>query len=69
MYFWIHIKFTKILGQFKQKNICWFIHEILFKIFFLHCNFYFIFNTLLNKLQNHLFIYNIWINFAKENVC
>jgi hypothetical protein len=26
-------------------------------------------NRLLNKWQNHLFIYNIWINFAKENVC
>jgi hypothetical protein len=30
MNFWIHIEFTKKLGQFKQKDICWFINEMLF---------------------------------------
>jgi hypothetical protein len=30
MQFKIHIEFIKILGQFKQIYICWFIHEMLF---------------------------------------
>jgi hypothetical protein len=30
MDFWVHIECTKILGQFNQKDICWFIHEMLF---------------------------------------
>jgi hypothetical protein len=30
MHFWNHIEFTKKLGQFKQKNVCWFTHEMLF---------------------------------------
>jgi len=34
MHFWIHIEITKILGQFKQKDIYWFIHEMLFEIVF-----------------------------------
>jgi len=34
MHFKIHIEFIKILGQFKQKDICWFIHKMLFKGFF-----------------------------------
>jgi hypothetical protein len=35
MHFWIHIEFTKNLGQFKQKKKSWFIHEILFWVHFL----------------------------------
>jgi len=35
MHFWIHIECPKILGQFKQKDICWFIHKMLFEVFFL----------------------------------
>jgi hypothetical protein len=30
MHFWIHIEVTNILGQFKQKDIFWFIYEMLF---------------------------------------
>jgi hypothetical protein len=30
MHFWIHIEFTKTLGQLKHKDIFWFIHEMLF---------------------------------------
>jgi len=30
MHSWIHIEFTKIVGQFKQKYICKFIHDMLF---------------------------------------
>jgi len=66
MHFWIYIEFTKILGQFKQKDIWWFIHEMLFKFFFFNMVIFFKnknnlldkvnLNTLLNKLQDHLFI-------------
>jgi hypothetical protein len=31
MHFWINIKFTKILGQFKQKDICRFINDMKFQ--------------------------------------
>jgi hypothetical protein len=34
MRFWIDIEFTKILGQFKQKYICKFIHDMLSQVFF-----------------------------------
>jgi hypothetical protein len=30
MHFWIHIEVTKILGEFTQKDICSFIHEMFF---------------------------------------
>jgi hypothetical protein len=30
MHFVVHIEFTKNLSQFKQKDIFWFIHEMLF---------------------------------------
>jgi hypothetical protein len=33
MHFLIDIEFTKILGQFKQKTICRFIHDMQFQIF------------------------------------
>jgi hypothetical protein len=59
MHLWIHIEFTKILGQFKQKKICWFIHD------FLIVN-YNILKKLLRKFHDHLFICSIWINFAKK---
>jgi hypothetical protein len=29
----VDIKFTKILGQFKQKDICRFIHDMQFQVF------------------------------------
>jgi hypothetical protein len=32
MHFKIHIEFAKILIRFKQKNICWFIYEMLFEV-------------------------------------
>jgi len=35
MHFKIYIEFTKKIGQFKQKDICWFIHEMLFEVIFL----------------------------------
>jgi hypothetical protein len=31
-------------------------------------NYNFFLNTLLNKLQDHVFICSIWINFEKENI-
>jgi hypothetical protein len=31
-----------ILGQFKQKDIYWFIHEMLFKVFFSTLNLFFV---------------------------
>jgi hypothetical protein len=34
MHFWIGIEFRNILGQFKQKNICRFIHDMKFQIIF-----------------------------------
>ncbi len=40
--FFIHIEFTKILGQFKQTKKCKFIHDIIFWMFFKHL----IFNSL-----------------------
>jgi hypothetical protein len=30
MHFLIQIEFTNILGKFRQKDVCWFIHEMLF---------------------------------------
>jgi len=75
MHFWIHIEFTKIVSKFKpQKNLqinySW--HDILsvFKTFYIYYLKFIIiyFNALLNKLQNHVFICSIWINFEKENV-
>jgi hypothetical protein len=33
MHFLIEFKFAKILGQFKQKNICRFIHDMQFQVF------------------------------------
>jgi hypothetical protein len=35
MNFWIHIQLTKVVGQFKQKEICKFIHDMLFKVVYL----------------------------------
>jgi hypothetical protein len=32
MHFLINIEFTKILSQFKQKDICKFIHDMQFQI-------------------------------------
>jgi hypothetical protein len=32
--FWIHIEFTKTLGQLKWKAIFWFIHEMLVYVVF-----------------------------------
>jgi len=34
MHFWIDIEFLMILGQFKQKEICRFIHDMQFQIIF-----------------------------------
>jgi len=34
MHFGINIKFTNILGQFKHKEICKFIHDMQFQVFF-----------------------------------
>jgi hypothetical protein len=34
MHLLIDIKFTKILVQFKQKDICKFIHDMQFQVFF-----------------------------------
>jgi hypothetical protein len=65
MHFWIDIKFTKILGQFKRKKIFRPIHDMQFQVIFYPLNFYLFFNTLLNKLQD-LFICNIWINLKKK---
>jgi hypothetical protein len=39
MHFGIDIELTKILGQFKQKNICKFIHDMQFQFFFFKFNF------------------------------
>jgi hypothetical protein len=41
MHFLIDIKFTKILGQFKQKYTCKFIHDIQFQVIFLNLKFNF----------------------------
>jgi hypothetical protein len=47
MHFWIDIEVTKILGQFKQKNICKLIHDMQFQACFnplmkiLNYNFFF----------------------------
>jgi hypothetical protein len=32
MHFKIHIEFAKFLSQFKQKDIFWYIYEILFEV-------------------------------------
>jgi hypothetical protein len=73
MHFWIHIEFTKILGQFKPKKIVDLFMRCYFKFFLIVIFILKIIitclNTLLNKLKDHIFIYNNWINFAKENVC
>jgi hypothetical protein len=42
MHFWIDIEVTKILGQFKQKNICKFIHDMQFQAFFNPLNLIFV---------------------------
>jgi hypothetical protein len=34
MHFLIDIEFTKIIGQFKQKNICRIIHDMQFQVSF-----------------------------------
>jgi len=34
MHFWIDIGFTKILSQFKQKDICRFINDMQFQVEF-----------------------------------
>jgi len=34
MHFWIDIEFTKILGQFKQKEIFRFSHDMQFQVIF-----------------------------------
>jgi hypothetical protein len=33
MHFWIDSEFTKKLSQFKQKDICRFIHDMQFQVF------------------------------------
>jgi hypothetical protein len=42
MHFWIDIKFIKYLGQFKQNDICTFVHDMKFqkKNYHLRFNFY-----------------------------
>jgi Na+/H+ antiporter NhaB len=73
MHFWIDIEFTKILSQFKQQKICWFIHDMQFQVLKKPFKYIFyklyIYDTLLNKLQDHVFISSIWINFEKKNLC
>jgi hypothetical protein len=59
MHFWIDIKFIKYLGQFKQNDICTFVHDMKFQ----KKNYL---NTLLNKLQDHVFIYSILNKFWKR---
>jgi len=61
-------------SQLEQKETCRFIHDTLF----LSCSFnplnwthtythtHTHTHTLLNKLQDHVFVYNIWINFGKQ---
>jgi hypothetical protein len=71
MHFWIDTKFTNILGQFKQKNICRFIYDMQFEIIFNPLSFFLVsyntfFNTLLKKLQDNIFIWSTWINFEKK---
>jgi hypothetical protein len=41
MHFWIHIEFKKIIGQFKQNDICKFIH-ITRKCVLVHSGFHYI---------------------------
>jgi hypothetical protein len=62
MHFKIDIEFTKILIQFKQKEICRFIHDMQFQVFFnrflkkiVNCN-YFV-NTILIKIFFYFFYY------------
>jgi hypothetical protein len=75
MHFWIHIEFTKILSQFKQKKIVDLSMKCYFKFFlFYTANLIFVnykkeIEYIINKLQDHLFIHTIGIDFAKENVC
>jgi hypothetical protein len=74
MHFWIDIEVTKVLGQFKQKNSYKFNHDMQFQGFFNLLNLIFVnynifFNTLLNKLQDHVFICSIWMNFEKIYIC
>jgi hypothetical protein len=42
MHFWIDIKFTNILGEFKQNDICRFIYEMQFEVFFNLLNLFFV---------------------------
>jgi hypothetical protein len=53
------LEFTLNLDQFQQKDICWFIHEMIYifnivNLIFVNNNIFL--NTLLNELQYHLFI-------------
>jgi len=73
MHFWIDTKFTNILGQFKQKNICRFIYDMQFEIILNPLSFFFViyntfFNILLKKLEDHIFICSTWINFEKKSM-
>jgi hypothetical protein len=58
MHFLIDIEFTKILCQFKQKDLCKFIHDMQFQKNNYPLNFIFVnynyFCTLFNKLQDHV---------------
>jgi len=58
MHFWIYSEFTKILGQFKQKTICRFSHDMKLQVFFLTFKFKFWKKLIiLNKLLIKIFQY------------
>ncbi len=63
-----HWIYKKKVGQFKQTIFIYLFMKCYFKLFFYIINLIFV-NTLSNELHDYLFIYSIWINFAKEIVC